>query len=166
MQAAWDFFQKQVLGMGWLNTVIGSFLMSMGVDISGRIGASVQFFMYDMIKILVLLSLLIFIISYIQSHFPPDRDQEDSWTVQGDRRQHRQRALGNANAFLQLLVDSDFHRIHQCRFACGRDFLLLDIFSSRGPGRTGLINQRIWRPHRHSVCHGRVGTGGGRRNVD
>ena len=76
MQIVWDFFQKQVLGMGWLNTVIGSFLMSMGVDISGRMGASVQFFMYDMIKILVLLSLLIFIISYIQSHFPPEKTKK------------------------------------------------------------------------------------------
>jgi len=76
MQVAWDFFQKQVLGMGWLNATIGSFLMSVGVDITGRIGASLQFFLYDMIKILVLLSLLIFVISYIQSHFPPERTKK------------------------------------------------------------------------------------------
>lgn len=76
MQIVWDFFQKQVLGMGWLNAAIGSFLMSMGVDITGRMGASAQFFLYDMIKILVLLSLLIFIISYIQSHFPPERTKK------------------------------------------------------------------------------------------
>jgi uncharacterized membrane protein YraQ (UPF0718 family) len=76
MQKAWEFFQTQVLGMGWLNTAIGSLLMSAGVDINGRMGASLQFFMYDMIKILALLSLLIFIISYIQSHFPPEKTRK------------------------------------------------------------------------------------------
>lgn len=76
MQAVWDFFQAQVLGMGWLNNLIGMLLSGLGLDISGRIGASLQFFFYDMIKILVLLSVLIFIISYIQSHFPPERTKK------------------------------------------------------------------------------------------
>lgn len=76
MRAVWDFFQRQVLGMGWLNTLIGRLLSSLGLDISGRLGASLQFFLYDMIKILVLLSVLIFIISYIQSHFPPERTKK------------------------------------------------------------------------------------------
>ena len=62
--------------MQWLNTAIGSFLMSLGVDITGRMGASIQFFVYDIIKILVLLSSLIFIISYIQSHFPPEKTKK------------------------------------------------------------------------------------------
>jgi uncharacterized membrane protein YraQ (UPF0718 family) len=76
MRAVWDFFQRQVLGMGWLNTLIGRLLSSLDLDISGRLGASLQFFLYDMIKILVLLSVLIFIISYIQSHFPPERTKK------------------------------------------------------------------------------------------
>ena len=76
MQVVWDFFQKQVLGMGWLNTSIGSLLSSFGLDITGKVGASLQFFLFDMIKILVLLSCLIFIISYIQSHFPPERTKK------------------------------------------------------------------------------------------
>jgi uncharacterized membrane protein YraQ (UPF0718 family) len=76
MGAAWDFFQRQVLGMGWLNVLIGKLLSSLGLDISGRAGASLQFFIYDMVKILVLLSVLIFIISYIQSHFPPERTKK------------------------------------------------------------------------------------------
>jgi uncharacterized membrane protein YraQ (UPF0718 family) len=76
MQPIWDFFQKQILGLGWLNELIGSLLSSMGLEITGRIGASLQFFLYDMIKILVLLSVLIFIISYIQSHFPPERTKK------------------------------------------------------------------------------------------
>ncbi len=76
MQAVWIFFQNQILGMGWLNGLIGTLLSDAGVDISGKLGASLQFFLYDMIKILVLLSVLIFIISYIQSHFPPERTKK------------------------------------------------------------------------------------------
>jgi len=73
VKAAWDFFQNQVLGMDWLNDLIGRLLNAAGLDIKGKIGASLQFFLYDLIKILVLLTVLIFIISYIQSHFPPER---------------------------------------------------------------------------------------------
>jgi len=76
MQVAWDFFQRQILGMAWLNSAIGSGLTGIGLDIAGRIGASIQFFLFDMIKILVLLSVLIFIISYIQSHFPPEKTKK------------------------------------------------------------------------------------------
>ncbi|MDP2792346.1 MAG: permease [Rectinemataceae bacterium] len=76
MQVAWDFFQKQLLGMGWLNAIIGSLLSSLGLDLGSRIGASLQFFIYDTIKILFLLSFLIFIISYIQSHFPPEKTKK------------------------------------------------------------------------------------------
>ena len=76
MRLIWGFFQNQVLGMHWLNDLLGSLLRAIGLDTAGRIGASVQFFLYDMIKILVLLSVLIFIISYIQSHFPPERTKK------------------------------------------------------------------------------------------
>lgn len=76
LEIAWDFFSTQVLGMKWLNDLIGAFLTSLGLDITGRVGGSVQFFIYDTIKILWLLSVLIFIISYIQSYFPPDRTKQ------------------------------------------------------------------------------------------
>jgi len=70
------FIQNQVLAMKWLNEYVGSMLTYFGLDISGRVGGSVQFFLYDMIKILLLLSVLIFIISYIQSFFPPERTKQ------------------------------------------------------------------------------------------
>ena len=73
MQVIWDFFQQQILGMKWLNDLIGVMLSTFGLDIKTRIGGSVQFFIYDTIKIFVLLSVLIFVISYIQSYFPPER---------------------------------------------------------------------------------------------
>ncbi len=70
------FFQNQVLGMKWLNTLIGDVLSFFGVDMSGRVGGSVQFFIYDVLKITLLLCLLIFIITYIQSYFPPERSKK------------------------------------------------------------------------------------------
>lgn len=72
---AWDFFQNQILGMKWLNEVVGYGLSALGLDLNSRIGGSIQFFIYDTIKITVLLCLLIFLISYIQSYFPPERSR-------------------------------------------------------------------------------------------
>ena len=79
----WNFLQKQILGMQWLNELIGSLLTSAGVDISGRGGGSLQFFLYDVIKITILLCVLIFIISYIQSYFPPERSKKIMGRFQG-----------------------------------------------------------------------------------
>lgn len=72
----WQFVQDQLLGMKWLNEIIGSGLSALGLDITGRLGGSVQFFLYDVIKITVLLCFLIFVISYIQSYFPPERSKK------------------------------------------------------------------------------------------
>lgn len=76
LQSIWFFFQDQVLGMKWLNTLIGDLLSIFGLDISSRLGGSVQFFLYDVIKITVLLCFLIWGISYIQSYFPPERSKK------------------------------------------------------------------------------------------
>ena len=62
--------------MKWLNELIGTLLTVCGLDVSGRIGSSIRFFIYDTIKIFVLLGVLIFIISYIQSYFPPERTKK------------------------------------------------------------------------------------------
>ena len=72
----WTFIQYQILGMKWLNDLIGSILSLLGLDTGTKIGASVQFFIYDTIKITVLLCVLIFLISYIQSFFPPERSRK------------------------------------------------------------------------------------------
>ncbi|GFI24306.1 putative two-component membrane permease complex subunit SMU_747c [Lachnospiraceae bacterium] len=71
----WDFIQNQILGMKWLNHTIGKILFSFGLDIESKTGASIQFFIYDTIKITVLLCVLIYFISYIQSYFPPERSR-------------------------------------------------------------------------------------------
>ena len=76
MTDAWDFFQHQILGMEWLNDLVGKGLSGVGVDVGSRLGGSVQFFIYDTVKILILLTVLIFIISYVQSYFPPERSKK------------------------------------------------------------------------------------------
>ena len=70
------FIQEQILGMKWLNVLIGNLLNTLGLDTTEKIGGTVQFFIYDVIKIVVLLCTLIFIISYIQSYFPPERTKK------------------------------------------------------------------------------------------
>ncbi len=76
LKTGWDFFQDEILGMQWLNRLIGSLVDICGLNTTGKIGGSVQFFFYDTIKIMVLLGVLIFLISYIQSYFPPERTKK------------------------------------------------------------------------------------------
>lgn len=71
---AFEFFTDQILGMKWLSSLITIFVENvLKLDVSSRIGGSVQFFIYDTIKIFILLAVLIFLISYIQSYFPPEK---------------------------------------------------------------------------------------------
>ena len=75
IKALGQFIQSQILGMSWLNELTASLLAALGLDVSSRWGGSLQFFLYDVIKICLLLCTLIFIISYIQSYFPPERSK-------------------------------------------------------------------------------------------
>lgn len=76
LRTIWLFFQNQILGMKWLNTLIGNGLEAIGLSPNSLAGGSLQFFLYDTIKIFILLSVLIFGISYIQSYFPPERTRQ------------------------------------------------------------------------------------------
>lgn len=76
IKTAWDFFQNEILGMQWLNRLITTILNACGLDTTGKIGGSVLFFIYDTVKIMVLLGVLILVISYIQSYFPPERTKK------------------------------------------------------------------------------------------
>ena len=71
----WDFIQYQILVMKWMEELIGDGLAALGLDTSTRIGGSIHFFIYDVTKITILLCVLIFVISYIQSFFPPERSR-------------------------------------------------------------------------------------------
>ena len=72
----WDFIQDEIFGMKWLNRLIDSLLNACGLDTESKLGGSLQFFIYDTIKIMILLGFLIFVITYIQSYFPPERTKE------------------------------------------------------------------------------------------
>ena len=74
--ALWNFLQKQILGMQWLHSLVGNALTGLGLNITTRLGGSLHFFLYDIVKITILLCTLIFLISYIQSYFPPERSKK------------------------------------------------------------------------------------------
>lgn len=69
----WSFISDQILSMKWINSLAGSFLQFIGIDLTSKLGGALQFFIYDTIKIVILLCVLIFIITYIESFFPPER---------------------------------------------------------------------------------------------
>ena len=72
----WDFIQNQILGMKWLNGLVQNLLTLLGIDVTSRLGGSISFFIYDVIKITILLFVLVFIISYVQSYFPPEKSKK------------------------------------------------------------------------------------------
>lgn len=93
------FIQNQLLGMKWLNVLAGKFLNLIGINTTERLGASLQFFIYDVIKIFVLLSVLIFIISYIQSYFPPERTKRILGRFRGIKANILSALLGTVTPF-------------------------------------------------------------------
>lgn len=72
----WNFIEKQLLGMQWLKKLVGGIVALTGLNVESRLGESVVFFFYDVIKIFILLSVLILAVSYIQSYFPPERTRK------------------------------------------------------------------------------------------
>ena len=99
MKQVWDLFQNQILGMQWLNELIGNVLKVVGIDINGKVGASIQFFLYDTIKILTLLSVLIGIISYVQSFFSPERTKKILGNFKGIKANILSALLGTVTPF-------------------------------------------------------------------
>lgn len=132
-----DFIQDQVLGMQWFNLLIGEMLTRLGINTSGRAGGSLQFFLFDTFKITALLLVLIFLISYIQSYFPPERSRKIMGRFHGAAANSIAALLGSCNAFLQLLVYPDLHRLHEGRPAAWSDFFLSHIITNGGSWQSG-----------------------------
>ena len=93
------FITDQILGMKWLNALIDNLLRALEVDTASHIGGSLQFFLYDVIKITVLLCVLIYLISYIQSYFPPERSREIMGHFHGIRANCIAALLGTVTPF-------------------------------------------------------------------
>ena len=151
----WAFFQDQILGMKWLNILIGKLLFAFGLDINGKVGGTLQFFVYDTIKIVLLLCSLIFIISYIQSYFPPE-NQKDSFSCQRATSEYTCSTSGDCDTFLFLFFNSTFHRLHWCRAPSGRYIFFFDLVSYGGSRVSSSLNEYIWNKSCCFVCS--VGT--------
>ena len=160
IKTGWDFFQNQILGMHWLKDLTGTLLRAAGVSMDRFPGEFIQFFIYDTIKIFVLLGVLIFIISYIQSYFPPERSKK----IMG--RFHYWCTAGNCDPVLFLLLNSDFYGIYQCRSAAWGDVFFLDFISDGGFGFIGITHECIWRKNCTCLCHCGVDYCSCRWNID
>ena len=99
LKNGWLFFQDQILGMKWMNLLIGNLLNRLGLNAEETIGGMLQFFIYDTIKIFILLSILIFLISYIQSFFPPERSRKILENFHGIRANILGALLGTVTPF-------------------------------------------------------------------
>ncbi len=99
MNYIWLFIQDQILGMQWLHEWIGQLLNAVGLSIENKLGGMLQFFIYDTIKIFILLGVLIFIISYIQSYFPPERSRKILGRFHGIRANLLGALLGTVTPF-------------------------------------------------------------------
>lgn len=76
LKEIWNFIESQMLSMKWLNSLVESFLIRVGFERDNHIFESIHFFIYDVIKITILLCSLIFLISYVQSYFPPEKSRK------------------------------------------------------------------------------------------
>ncbi len=99
LKAAFEFFQNQILSMKWLNELIGYLLLMFRINIETKLGASLQFFIYDTIKIIILLCILIYTISFIQSYFPPERSKKILTKYKGVRANIMAAILGTVTPF-------------------------------------------------------------------
>ena len=113
LKSVWDFFQNEILGMKWLNQLIGNLLEACGLSTETRLGGSVQFFIYDTIKIMLLLGVLILIVSYIQSYFPPERTKKILGRFRGIGANIIAALLGTVTPFCSCSSIPLFMRHHQ-----------------------------------------------------
>ena len=166
IKTAWDFFQNEILGMRWLNRLIGTVLKACGLDTAGRIGGSIQFFIYDTIKIMVLLGILILIIAYIQSYFPPERTKKNTWPVSRDLGKYTCRLTRNGHTVLFLLVDSVVYWLHKRRAIAGSNLLFPDFFSDGRLGKPCTVDEYFRVEGRFRVCDTWTGHCSCRRYAD
>ena len=160
MLVVWDIIQNQVLGMKWLNNIIGSTLTAMGLDISKRVGGSVQFFIYDVVKITILLCCLIFMISYIQSYFPPERSKKNYGSFSWNWSQYHGGSFGHSNSVLLLFVHTIVYWIYRCGAAIRCYLLIFDFLTNGGFREFNFVNKYIWCKSCDCICYGRFNCSG------
>ena len=147
----WDFIQNQILGMMWLNELIGFGLSAIGLDTSGRIGGSVQFFIYDTLKITILLCFLIFLISYIQSYFPPERSKKILGRFHGIWANIISALLGTVTPFCSCSSIPLFIGFTSAGLPLGVTF-----FPYGGHRKSCIAYEYLWGKSRCHLCGGRA----------
>lgn len=140
----WDFVQNQILGMKWMNTLIGNLLEKAGIDTSARMGGSVQFFLYDVLKITILLCILIFMISYIQSYFPPERSKKLMGRFHGVWANCIAALLGTVTPFCSCSSIPLFYRIYQCGAFIRCDIFLFDFITNGRLREPCFTDEYLW----------------------
>lgn len=75
MEVVGSYLMDQVLKMQWLSDLVTMLVGAFGLDVNSQWGGTIHFLIYDTVKIVILLCVMIFIISYIQSYFPPERSK-------------------------------------------------------------------------------------------
>lgn len=166
LQSGWDFFQNEVLGMKWLNRLIGSAVEACGLDPAGKVGGSLQFFFYDVIKIMVLLGVLILLISYIQSYFPPERTKKILGRFHGIIANCIAALLGTVTPFCSCSSIPLFIGFTSAGLPLGVTFSFLISCSDGGSGQPGAADEHFRLESRHCLCGAGAGHRRGRRNSD
>ena len=157
----WLFFQNEVLGMQWLNRLIGLGLEKAGLDSTNPFKGTLQFFLYDTVKILVLLTVLIFIISYIQSYFPPERAKRILGGFKGLGANCIAALLGTVTPFCSCSSIPLFMGFTGAGLPLGVTFSFLISSPMVDLGSLVLLN--FWLESRHYLCDFRTGHCSGRR---
>ena len=158
----WEFIQNQVLGMQWLRELIGNGLAVAGLDLSSRAGGSILFFLYDLIKIAILLCLLIFVISYIQSYFPPERSKKILGRFHGIGANMVAALLGTVTPFCSCSSIPLFMGFTSAASWC--DIFFLDFFPDGRSRESCSSYEHLWRKGSCCICSAGNHGGGARRN--
>ena len=162
------FIQDQILGMEWLGEMIGSLLAGAGMDINARLGGSIQFFLYDVIKITVLLCFLIFDFCHFlyPELFSAGEKQENIGTFPRHWCKCGISAAGDGDAFLFVLIHTAVHWIYQRWAAPGRYVFLPDFLPDGGSGKPCTADEHIWSESRSFLCGNWLGYRSYWRNAD
>ena len=126
-----EWLNNQLLKMEWLSDLISHLVENVfRLDTSERIGGSLHFFIYDVLKIFILLSVLIFIISYIQSYFPPERTKRILGRFKGIPANILSALLGTVTPFFFVLIHSAFYWVYKCWLAHWGYLFLFNLIAS------------------------------------
>ena len=159
----WSFIQNQVLGMQWLNALIGGILTAVGLDTQTRVGGSVQFFLYDVLKITVLFVPADLCDLLCAELFSAGTQQENYGTLSGIWANCMAALLGTVTPFCSCSSIPLFIGFTSAGLPLGRDVFLPDLLAHGGFGEPRAAHEHLWRTGCNRLCAaGAAGRGGGR----